>query len=41
MGYLFSGRAQAHPCVAARVVLARKLARIAFTLMRNEENFMK
>ena len=27
--------------IAARVVLARKLARIAFTLMRNEENFMK
>lgn len=27
--------------IAARVILARKLARIAFTLMRNEEIFMK
>ena len=27
--------------IAARVILARKLARIAFTLMRNEENFIK
>lgn len=27
--------------MAARVVLARKLARIAFTLMRNEENFSR
>ena len=27
--------------IAARVVLARKLARIAFTLMRNEESFIK
>jgi transposase len=27
--------------IAARVVLARKLARIAFTLMRNEEMFIK
>jgi transposase len=27
--------------IAARMVLARKLARIAFTLMRNEEIFMK
>ena len=27
--------------IAARVVLARKLARIAFTLMRNEETFIK
>ena len=27
--------------IAARVILARKLARIAFTLMRNEETFIK
>jgi transposase len=27
--------------IAARVILARKLARIAFTLMRNEEMFIK
>ncbi len=27
--------------IAARVILSRKLARIAFTLMRNEEMFMK
>jgi transposase len=27
--------------IAARVILARKLARIAFTLMRNQENFIK
>jgi len=27
--------------IAARVVLARKLARIAFTLMKNEENFIR
>ena len=27
--------------IAARVILGRKLARIAFTLMRNEENFIK
>lgn len=29
------------PKIAARVVLARKLARIAFALMQNEENFIK
>jgi len=27
--------------IAARVILARKLARIAFTLMRNGETFIK
>ena len=27
--------------IASRVILARKLARIAFTLMRNEENFIR